>query len=281
MKNPMIPKIAYVKSVEDEGANIKRLTLSLKGEKMSSRPGQFVEVTVFGYGEFPVSISDAPSPDTLEITVRMIGRATSRLSSVKPGDVLGVRGPFGNGFPIDEMKGKDLLIVTGGVGLAPVKYLLNYIINSDRSLFGKITLLHGARTPHHLIYREFLLELINKSNELNLETHIAVEEPDEDWNQHMGLVTELLEEIKARAQNTVAIVCGPLPMMKLTTEKLLQMGFSDDQILLSMERKMQCGIGLCGHCTIGFRKVCLDGPIFKYKALKESIEDPFYIAAEG
>ncbi|AEG16420.1 Dihydroorotate dehydrogenase, electron transfer subunit, iron-sulfur cluster binding domain protein [Desulfofundulus kuznetsovii DSM 6115] len=276
MNNLYMPELALVDDIKEETPNIRTLTISLKSRKpLSALPGQFVELTIFGYGEFPVSVSAVlgPTKDRLQTTIQRIGRVTKETANLSVGSTIGIRGPFGNGFPLAEMKGKNICIVTGGVGLAAVRYLINYIIE-NRDHYGKLQLLHGARTPGDLIYKDFLFNK-EKAQEQGIEILLTVDQPDTGWEGHVGVVTELFKRTTLDPVNTMAVVCGPSIMMKFATQCLSDMGFGDDQILVSMERRMQCGMGMCGHCMVGQKRVCLDGPVFTYGSIKEALERAF------
>lgn len=276
MKNLYMPELALVEEIKEETPNIRNLTISLeKGKTLNSLPGQFIELTIFGYGEFPVSVSDVLGPESkrFQTTIQRIGKATTETANLSVGSKIGIRGPFGNGFPLIEMQGKNICIVTGGVGLAAVRHLINYIIG-NRYLYGKLHLLHGARTPGDLIYKDFLFNK-EKAQEQGIDIILTVDQPDANWQGNVGVVTELFKRTELDPASTMAVVCGPGIMMKFTTQCLSNMGFGDDQILLSMERRMHCGIGMCGHCMVGQKRVCLDGPIFTYGSIKDTLERVF------
>lgn len=276
MKNLFMPELALVEDIKEETPNIRTLTISLDSQKpLSPLPGQFIELTIFGYGEFPVCVSAVlgPKRDRFQTTIQRIGKVTKETASLSVGSMIGIRGPFGNGFPLAEMQGKNICIVTGGVGLAAVRHLITYIVE-NRNHYGKLQLLHGARTPGDLIYKDFLFNK-EKAQEQGIEILLSVDQPDANWKGHVGVVTELFKETTLDPANTMAVVCGPVIMMKFATEHLANLGFSDNQILLSMERRMQCGMGMCGHCMIGQKQVCVDGPIFTYESIKEALERAF------
>lgn len=274
MKNLYMPELALVEDIKEETPNIRTLTISLEGRNpFNSLPGQFIELTIFGCGEFPVSVSAVPGPDLFQTTIQQIGKVTKEIASLSVGSAIGIRGPFGNGFPLFEMQGKDICIVTGGVGLAAVRHLINYIVE-NRGQYGKVQLLHGARTPGDLIYKEFLFNK-EKAQEQGIEILLTVDQTDAGWEGNVGVVTELFKRTTVDPANTVAVVCGPGIMMKFASQGLAEMGFGDGQILLSMERRMQCGMGMCGHCMVGQKRVCLDGPVFTYGSIKDSLEKAF------
>lgn len=276
MKNLYMPEIAVVEEIKDETPKIKTLSISLeKPQAMRIIPGQFIELTIFGHGEFPVSVSGVLDPEgnRFQTTIQQIGKVTAETAKLSPGSKVGIRGPFGNGFPLDTLRGKNICIITGGVGLAAVRYLINYILGS-RDQYGELHLLHGAKTPSDLIFKEFLFNK-EKAEEHRINLLVTVDQPDESWDQNVGMVTGLLKKAAVHSDNTVVVVCGPGVMMKFVSRVLSEMGFGDDQILLSMENKMHCGVGLCGHCAVGPKKVCVDGAVFSYADVKNNLEKLF------
>lgn len=274
MGNIYMPELADVVDVKEETSNIRSLLLALKEERpFECVPGQFVELTVFGYGEFPVSIAeviDHPK-GRFKVTIQKIGKVTKEAGKLKVGSQIGVRGPFGNGFPLDYMAGKEVQVVSGGVGLAAVWHLLRHLDQHIED-YKKVTLLHGARTPAEIIYKE---ELENFQKNGRFDIFLTVDKSDNGWAGHVGLVTELLKRPASDAQGAVAIVCGPGVMMKAAAAGFLDLGLPEDNIFLSMERRMQCGMGACGHCMVGLKRVCLDGPVLSYKDIRSTLEKIF------
>jgi len=276
MKNLYMPEPALVEDITEETPNIRTLTIRLeKARTIRPMPGQFIELTVFGHGEFPVSVSRmvGTDGDCFQTTVQRIGKVTTETGRLIKGSWVGIRGPFGNGFPLAEMRGKDICIITGGVGLAAVSYLVRHIMD-NRGLYGKLQLLHGAKTPDDIIYKDSLLDRAG-TQKLNIDILLAVDRPDQTWHGHVGVVTGLIPKALEPSPNTMAVICGPAVMMRSASEGLSAQGFSEDRILLSLERRMHCGIGMCGHCTIGVKQVCLDGPIFTYATIKNTLEKIF------
>jgi len=273
LNNLYMPEIALVEEIKDETSKIRTLSISLeKQQAMSILPGQFVELTIFGYGELPISVSAVLGPEgnRFQTTIQQIGKVSAETAKLSPGSKIGIRGPYGNGFPLDTMRGKNVCIITGGVGLAAVRHLINYIVE-NRDQYGKLHLLHGAKTPSDLIYKDFLFNK-GKAEENKIQILVTVDQPDESWDQNVGVVTELFEKASVNTDNTVVVVCGPGVMMKFVSRALSEMGFCDDQILLSMENRMHCGVGMCGHCAVGSKRVCMDGPIFSYADVKNNLE---------
>jgi NAD(P)H-flavin reductase len=277
MENIYMPEIAAVEEIKQETSNIRTLTLSFKNPRsLDASPGQFVELTIFGYGEFPVSIASVlgPQKERFQTTIQQRGKATNEIQSLDVGSTIGIRGPFGNSFPMEEMKGKDIYLVTGGIGLAAIRYLLDHLLE-NRDQYGNLKLLYGARTPDDLIYRDSLIFQKGKAEKNGLDILMAVEHPDSNWQGHVGLVTELFDKTGINPSNSIAAVCGPSVMMKSASMGLVDMGFNEEHIFLSMERRMQCGMGMCGHCMMGRKRVCLDGPVLSYGGIKGALERIF------
>lgn len=268
--NIYFPQIAIIKRVKDEAEGIKRFTLEFEDEKLresfSPRPGQFIELTVFGVGEAPISITSSPADKGfIEICVVNVGEVTAALHLKKEGELVGLRGPYGNGFPFDAVKGRDILFVGGGIGLAPLRPLINQMF-ADRDSFRKITILYGARTPGLLCFREDLTAWAAQKDSIVL---VTVDTPDEGWQGNVGVVTSLLPKVEIETERATAFVCGPPVMIHFVIQDLVTRGFAEDAIITSMERRMECGLGKCGHCSIGTAEVCTDGPVFSYSQLKE------------
>ena len=232
------------------------------GERWTHRPGQFVELSVIGTGECPISISSPPTRrGILELCVRRTGRVTDALYRMETGSLVGVRGPFGNGFPVEEMVRNDLLIVAGGLGMAPLRSLLWYALD-NRELFGTVTLMYGAKTPAEMLFREELLSLADVED-LNILLTVD-RDPAGTWPHHVALLPALFEKVSVDPRRTYAAVVGPPVVYKFVLAELLKLGFPKHRILMSLERRMKCGIGLCGHCSVGYKYTCIHGPIFTY-----------------
>jgi NAD(P)H-flavin reductase len=265
--NPYIPIGVTLETVIQETPNIK--TLVLRPEKsFKFQAGQFVELLVPGFGEAPFTPSSSPSvTEKLEITIMRVGRVTQKIHELEPGAKLGIRGPLGKPYPLEKFRGKEVLIVGGGVGLAPLRALL-FALFDEISAYKKIIVRYGARTPNDLVYRKALLDGWGRKNLIDL--MVTVDKRDETWKGHEGVVTTILEKdkLKSDVKNGVAVVCGPPIMMKFTTLKLLDLGYTPDRIFLSMEKNMSCGIGKCGHCRLGTYYACKDGPVFSYEQIK-------------
>ncbi len=258
------PIKAKVDKVISESPTIKTIVLIPESE-FAFKTGEFIELTLNGYGEAPFTPSSSPlETRRLEVTIMKTGYVTNRLHELKPGEVVGIRGPFGRGYPVEKFYGKEIIIVGGGCGFAPIRSLL-YNLIAIKEKFKKVILCYGAKTPEECIYKPFVDEL--KKTE-RFEVYRSVDKADEEWSEKEGVVTILLEDLKVDIKNSVAVVCGPPVMMKFGTLKLLEMGYPESDIYLSMEKNMSCGMGKCGHCMMGKYFVCKDGPVFTYEEIK-------------
>ncbi len=269
MKNEYIPHPAIIESIREESLDTRtyRLVFEEKegAESFSYRPGQFVEVSLLGIGEAPISITSSPHrKGFLEITVRTAGKLTRAINRLETGDKLFLRGPYGNTFPIEEVKGRDLYFIAGGIGLPPLRSVINSVL-VRKGEFGKIGIIYGARSPVELCFKE---ELRSWQAIEGVEARLSVDLPDGDWRGKIGVVTELWGESE-NWTGGVAYVCGPPVMIKFVVEKLLRTGLEEDDIYITLERHMKCGIGKCGHCNIGGKFVCLDGPVFSLREINK------------
>jgi len=265
MTNPYSSIEAEVINVVTETANIKTFTLKPKSE-IGFRAGQFMEVSLPGIGEAPFTpSSNHNNRDAIDFTIMSAGRVTKLIHEAKPGDIFGLRGPYGLGYPLDSFKAKEVFIVGGGVGLAPLRALLYALFNEVDS-YKKITVKYGSRTPKDIVYKAEIDSWRAKGPHVDIE--ISTDVGDDSWKGNVGLVTTILKKDGIDTENSVAIVCGPPIMMKFVTFKLLDLGFEDKQVYLSMEKNMSCGIGKCGHCRIGPYYACKDGPVFTYDKVK-------------
>ena len=248
---------------ETEGIDTYRVQLADPARRRAFRflAGQFNMVHVFGVGEIAISIvSDPDAPELLDHTIRVVGRVTRALSRLGPGDALGIRGPFGTGWPLEESLGKDVVIVTGGLGCAPVVGAIEYIFRR-RTSYGKVSILHGVKTPKDLLYKERF-----ESWRQHPDTHVylASDQPDKAWRYYIGVVTDLFHQVELDPARTVVLMCGPEIMMRVGAPILVERGVAATAIHLSLERHMECGFGLCGHCQMGPYFICKDGPIMSY-----------------
>jgi NAD(P)H-flavin reductase len=261
-----LPEIAEVISTQQLTEMEKYIELKIKETReFEFIPGQFIQLSVFGIGEAPISISSSPfNKDTIGLCVRKAGDVTSAIHKLEAGSYIGIRGPLGNGFPVEEMKGKDLLFIAGGLGLAPLRSLINYVLER-RDDFAKITILYGAKSPGEILFADEL-ELWKTRKDIELD--ITLDKPDDNWSGKSGVITRLIPPLDLEPTNTYALVVGPPVMYKYVLLELQTKQISEDHIIMSLERRMKCGIGKCGHCQINGVYVCLDGPEFSYHTLK-------------
>jgi len=263
--SPYVPKMARIVAADQMTETERFFRLEMEGEPLAYEPGQFVGVTVFGVGESPISICSSPTQgETIELTVRSVGLVTDALRTFEAGDRVGIRGPFGNGFDYGAMKGQDVLFVAGGLGLAPTRSLIRYVLDK-REDFGKVTILVGAREPNLLLFREEIAEWVERSD---ADTLVTVDQPDKDWKGNVGVITRLFRQVEIDPARTYAVVVGPPVMFKFTVLEALAAGVPEHRIICSLERHMKCGVGKCGHCQIRGVYVCRDGPVFTYEQVK-------------
>lgn len=283
MDNPYIPEPATITDIHPESPLAKTYTVSLKNPRpFEFRPGQFIELSLFGKGEFPVSLSGVPDPENgvIQVTVRRAGLVTANLDHMPVGSTIGIRGPFGNGFPLERLAGRDIVLVAGGVGICPLKSLLETLLQYQNG-FGRLILLYGAASPQELLFKDVLSSLVQASaGDRSLRVLLTVDNGAPGWDGHMGLVTDLFNQIKLSPRVTSAALCGPGTMMKSAAQNLLCRGIAENELYLSFERKMQCGMGMCGHCTIGHSRVCVEGPVFTYDQVKK-VAEPLWQPREG
>ncbi|MCA9838814.1 MAG: FAD/NAD(P)-binding protein [Trueperaceae bacterium] len=260
---PMQPEPYRIERVHKDTGDT--FTLELKpaagNAGFAFKPGQFNMLYVFGVGEIPISISGDPE-DTASLihTTREVGTVTRAMRALKQADVLGIRGPFGSSWPVLEAKDQDIVLVAGGIGLAPLRPALYHVMN-HRSDYGKVVLLYGARTPEDILYKK---ELAQWRSKFDLDVFVTVDRATGNWQGNVGFVTQLIKRAPFEARNTTAMICGPEVMMRFTAQELIKRGVAKEQVFVSMERNMKCGIGLCGHCQYGPHFICKDGPVFSY-----------------
>lgn len=276
MNNPYLPMSVTIKkiTIENEDRDIKTFDLGFNDKKDADKfkytCGQFAEISILSTGEAPIGIASSPmDKELVQFTVKKYstGVVTSALHNLCPGDMIGIRGPYGNGFPMKDFEGSNLVIVGGGFALTTLRSLTKYILHEkNRGRFKDITVLYGARSPGELIYKSEL-EQWEQREDINI--HLTVDKGDEKWKGRVGLVPNVLKELAPSSKNGVALVCGPFIMVKYTIPPLLDLGFSPERIFTSLEMRMKCGIGKCGRCNIGSKYVCKDGPVFTYKELQE------------
>jgi NAD(P)H-flavin reductase/formate hydrogenlyase subunit 6/NADH:ubiquinone oxidoreductase subunit I len=237
------------------------------GSVLGHDPGQFVEVSIFGVGEAPISISSPPTKkESFELCVRRLGNVTNKIHGLKVGDKVGIRGPFGHGFDPEALKGKDLLFVAGGLGLAPLRSLFNYVLDKRKD-YGKVTLLYGCKEPKELLFADELVAL-GRRDDVDFKPTVDRCPESEVWSSNVGVITTLIPQIQFNPEKTYAIICGPPIMYKFVIADLKKRNVPDDHIIMSLERRMKCGVGKCGHCQINHIYVCKDGPVFNYAKIR-------------
>jgi len=261
-----IPRLAELVKVDELASREKVFEFRLlDGQPLGQRPGQFVEVSVMGIGEAPISVSSSPTRDgTFQLAIRKVGDVTTALHNLKKGDTVGIRGPFGNGFPLETLEGKNILFIAGGIGLFPLRSLIQYVLDR-RSSYGKVTLLVGARSPAE---RMFLDELAAWSKNPQIEFLETVDVGGESWKGNVGVITTLIPKVDIDPKKTLAVIVGPPIMYRFVIVELKKKGLPDESIIMSLERRMKCGVGKCGHCQINGVYVCQEGPVFTYAQLR-------------
>ena len=263
--DPMLPRIAHVRRRRRDAPQVWTLDVEPTETAPSFLPGQFNMLTVFGVGEVPISLSGDPGePGRLVHTIRAVGPVSAALTRLSPGDPVGLRGPFGAGWPMAEAAGRDVVVVAGGLGLAPLRPAL-YRLLAERAHYGKIALLYGTRSPADILFRH---ELESWRRRLDIDIEVTVDHADSDWRGNVGVVTTLIARAAFDPLHGLALVCGPEVMMRFAIAALRDVGLTDEAIYLSMERNMKCAIGLCGHCQFGTVFVCRDGPVFRYDRVR-------------
>jgi NAD(P)H-flavin reductase len=270
------PELVRIVDVIEETPDIRTFKLAFQDkaqqEQFSFLAGQFAEYSVFGEGECTFCIASSPTrSDYLECSFKLAGKVTGAMHKLTIGDTMGLRGPYGNAFPIEAMKGKNVLFIAGGIGLAPARCIIWNVLDL-RDQFGDITIIYGARTVADLVYKRELEEWAQLPG---VRTVYTVDPGGEtpDWKGEVGFVPTIVEKAAPQAENSMAIVCGPPIMIKYTMPVLQKAGFSDEAIITTLENRMKCGLGKCGRCNIGNVYVCKDGPVFTYKQLLELPEE--------
>ena len=268
MKNEYLPKIAVIEDVVTETSDVKTFTLRLKDNPSAGlkyNPGQFMMLSLPGYGEAPFTFASRPAANArFQISVKKLGSLTTALHGIKAKDAVGVRGPYGNSFPLDKMKNKDLVFIAGGIGIAPLRSLIQYVFK-NRKNYGKVEIVYGSRSPQEVVYKD---EIKSWQDNSDTDVHLTVDTPDETWGGACGVVCVLFPRLKLNPKTSMAILCGPPVMIKFAIIDILRLGFREENIYASLERYMKCGIGKCGHCYVKGKYVCLDGPNFSYAQMK-------------
>lgn len=272
-ESPFIPYLARLQSVTDLTPDTKLFNLELNDPAMRDnfdyRPGQFAFLSAFGVGEAPFCLASVSYRKAgLEFAVRRVGTVTNALHELEPGATVGVRGPFGNHFPLEDYKGKNIIIIGGGIGMAPLRPVINTIID-HRDDYGDLLIINGARTPQDLVFApEFDIWAASPRSRVEL----TVDRGDEAWTGRVALVPDVVKELKPSPENAITITCGPPIMIHFVLEALRMLGFSDHQIVTTLEGKMKCGLGKCARCNVGEYYICKDGPVFTFEQISRFIE---------
>lgn len=266
-RNVYAPQAAKITRIVELTQDVRLFDLRFQdptlAERFNYKPGQFVELSILGVGEAPFSLPSSPTRrGFFQLGIRRVGTLTNYLfDRIREGDAVGIRGPLGNGFPVELFRGQDVLLLAGGLGMVPLRGLLMYILD-QREQFGRVILLAGFRSPQVVLFRE---ELESVSRRGDAEILLSVDDPQGlPWRGSVGVVTELLEQVSVDPKRTYAVACGPPVFYKFMLEKVVKMGLARDRIYLSLERRMECGLGKCGHCGVGYTFTCLHGPVFSY-----------------
>lgn len=265
----LVPRPAVIKDIIEESKDVKSYILEMSDtSKMNALPGQFVEISVQGSGEATFAVSRRlEDNNNFIISVKRVGHLTKMLHRAARGDVVGVRGPYGNSFPVADWHGKNIYIIGGGIGLAPLRPVVDYIL-SKRNEYTSMKIIFGARSPEDILYKE---DLKNWSNDKRISLNTTIDIPHEGWNGRVGLIPAVVKDLAIRSDNSIAVVCGPPIMIKFTVNALKELKWSFTQIYTTLEMKMQCGIGQCGRCNIGEKFICKDGPVFRLDQIPEFI----------
>jgi len=269
--NPFVPYPATLKSVVDLTPDVKLFTLELDRaqDEFDYKPGQFAFVSAYGAGESPFGVTSvAYRREGLQFAVRRVGTVTNALHQLEPGAKTGVRGPFGNFFPLDDYKNKNIIIIGGGIGFAPLRPVITTILD-NRDDYADVLILNGARSPSDLCFASEFDDWV-KSPRTKLE--LTVDAGDENWNGRVALIPDVITELQPSPKDAITIICGPPIMIKFTLSRLKQLGFADDQIVTTLEGKMKCGLGKCFRCNVGEKYVCRDGPVFTFEQISNFIE---------
>ena len=274
MPNPFIPMLTKITSLVTENAANDIKTIELKFEKDEDYkafdyiPGQFAEISLIGKGECPIGIASSPTEEgTIKFTIKKMGTVTSAFHALEVGDTVGVRGPCGNGWPMEELKGKNIVVIGGGFAFSTLRSLILYVLDEKhRKEYGNITVIYGNRNSDEVLYNDVLEEWEKRDD---IDIVLTIDGAEDTWTRKVGYVAAVVKEVAPNKDNAVAVVCGP-PIMIMTAQKeLLALGWQENQILNSLEMRMKCGIGKCGRCNIGNKFVCVDGPVFSVEELNK------------
>ena len=265
VENPYLPLSVKLEEVIEEVHGPRAIKRFKVNKLFDYAPGQCAMLSAFGYGEVMIAISSSPSRKFLEFGVLKMGLVTNALHNLNEGDYIGVRGPLGNGFPVEDWKHRNLLFIGGGIGITPLRSIVHYAVD-HRHEFDKLDLIYGARTSDDLCYKKDLEELEKRDD---IDVHLSIDVEEDGWRGYTGFVPSNVLEVAPSPENTTVITCGPPIMIKYVIQNLLKLEFADEQIFTTVERRMKCGVGMCGRCNIGNLYVCKDGPVFSYDVLKK------------
>lgn len=268
-EQPLVPTVVEVIDIIDRTPDVKSFfvkNVDGNGLPFQVAPGQCGMVSHLPIGEAMISCTWQEEQEYLEFAIKRVGLLTDELHQIEIGQKIGVRGPYGNGFPVEACKGKDMVFIAGGIGLAPLRSFIKYCFK-HREDYGKITILYGSRSKADLCFKEELFDLWPK--ESNTEVFVTIDNAEAEWDGHVGFVPSYLEEVNPSSSGAIAVVCGPPIMIKFVLQSLEKMGYNDDQVITTLEMRMKCGIGKCGRCNIGSEFICLDGPVYYLKQLRD------------
>ena len=274
MSNPYIPYLTKIKSIvsENKANDIKTIELEFINEKEYKEfnyiPGQFAEISLIGKGECPIGIASSPTEEgIIKFTIKKMGTVTSAFHDCEVGNTIGIRGPCGNGWPMEKMKGKNIVVIGGGFAFSTLRSLVLYASNEkNRKDYGDLIIIYGNRDSGEVLYREILEEWEKRDD---IKVTLTIDHEEEGWTRKVGFVAAIVKEVAPSPDNAVAVVCGPPIMIRTAVAELENLGWKDEQILNSLEMRMKCGIGKCGRCNIGNKFVCVDGPVFSLAELKD------------
>ena len=271
--NPFMPYMATIKSVTDLTPDVKLFNTELDDpvaqNDFNYQPGQFAFLSAYGIGEAPFCLTSAAHRKAgIEFAIRAVGTVTNALHELDEGAKVGIRGPFGNSFPMDDYKGKNIIIIGGGIGMAPLHPVINTIVD-HRDDYGDLLIINGARSPQDLVFADEF-DVWAKASKTKVE--LTVDRGDDNWKGRVALIPDVVVDLNPPSENAVAIICGPPIMIHFTLIKLKDLGFANDQIVTTLEGKMKCGLGKCGRCNVGEKYICVDGPVFTFEQISQFIE---------
>ncbi len=272
-ENPMLAYPATITKIIEETPDVKTFQMVFDDpqiqENFGNLPGQVTMISLLGHGEITISITSSPTrKGMLEFSIKKVGRVTEIVHQLEVGAKVGIRGPYGNNFPYESMKGKDLLIIGGGIGLAPVRSLIDFVLaDENRADYGHVDILYGARSKADLCFKYDLFDTWPKKKDTSV--YVTIDRPEEGWDGKVAFVPAYLEELNPSPANKIAVTCGPPIMIKFVLQTLAKLGWQDEQIITTLEGRMKCCIGKCGRCNVGDKFICLDGPVFNLAQIKQ------------